>query len=333
MRSEDIDIALDPAAFGMEYMLSPSNSYVKGLKRKGCAFTSTEMKQALENAFTAMGISVGTIVIEAEVVRESMPDKDPQTLFIRYTSLFDNHPYLADEVKMEFSVRSLLEPSAPVVVRSILAEAFPNPVYEETPFQILAAAPHKTLLEKVFLMHEKLTYPYGEALPDDRQSRHLYDIVQLMDTEFAKAALDDMDLYATIIEHRRYYSRLREVNYDRLHPGTLRFVPPIELMEFYRNDYEQMQRSMIYGTTHPFEALMQKIKWFNGKFRLIGTGLALEEVVNNAFEQYRADTGEIRNILHIPIELKVSSGNILKYIVTMHSMRNEWIFENLEPTT
>lgn len=331
--SEDIDIAIDPVAFGMEIIPSPTHSYVKRLKRKGCAFTSTQMKQALETAFAAMGVATGTIVIEAEAVSETMPDKDPQVLLIRYTSLFENHPYLADEVKMEFSVRSRMEPFTLVAIQSILSEAFPNPAYEETSFQVPAAEPHKTLLEKAFLLHEKLSYPYGEAFPDDRQSRHFYDIVQLMETDFAQAALDDMDLYTALVEHRRYYARLRDVNYDKLHSGTLRFVPPIELMEVYQNDYEKMQRAMIYGTTYPFETLMRKIKWFNGNFRLIGTGLILEEVINSAFAQHKTDSAEIKNILHIPVELQTSNGNAVKYILTMHRLRNEWVFEKLEPAT
>lgn len=330
--SEDIDIAIDPVAFGMEIISSPTHSYVKRLKRKGCVFTSTQMKQALETAFAAMGVTTGMIVIEAEAVSETMPDKDPQTLLIRYTSLFDNHPYLADVVKMEFSVRSRMEPFAFVAIRSILSEAFPN-AYEEALFQVPAAEPHKTLLEKTFLLHEKLSHPYREAFPDDRQSRHFYDIVQLMETDFAQAALEDMDLYTALVEHRRYYSRLRDVNYDTLHPGTLQFVPPIELMEVYQNDYEKMQQAMIYGTTHPFEALVRKIKWFNGKFRLIGTGLILEEVINSAFRQHNTDSAQIKNILHMLVELQTSDGNSVKYILTMHRLRNEWVFEKLEPAT
>jgi predicted nucleotidyltransferase component of viral defense system len=36
--SEDIDIALDPQAFGMGYKENPTKSYVDKLKRKGCEF-------------------------------------------------------------------------------------------------------------------------------------------------------------------------------------------------------------------------------------------------------------------------------------------------------
>lgn len=38
--SEDIDIAIDPKAFGQEYKENPSKSFVKKLRRLGCGFTS-----------------------------------------------------------------------------------------------------------------------------------------------------------------------------------------------------------------------------------------------------------------------------------------------------
>ncbi|PZR28264.1 MAG: hypothetical protein DI535_07620 [Citrobacter freundii] len=97
--SEDIDIALMPEAFGMTYQLTPSNSYVKLLKRNGCAFTSTLMKDALAAAFENLGVPVSDIVIGTEDVPDDFPDKDPQTIFIRYRSVIDPHPYLAEEVR------------------------------------------------------------------------------------------------------------------------------------------------------------------------------------------------------------------------------------------
>lgn len=36
---------------------------------------------------------------------------DPQTIYVKYTSLYDPNPYLPDEVKNEVSVRSLQTPT------------------------------------------------------------------------------------------------------------------------------------------------------------------------------------------------------------------------------
>src|SRR5258708_34240176 len=45
--SEDIGIALAPEAFGRDYRKAPSNSYVKTLKKDGCAYTPHIVKDAL----------------------------------------------------------------------------------------------------------------------------------------------------------------------------------------------------------------------------------------------------------------------------------------------
>src|SRR6202012_4941474 len=176
-------------AFGMSYVEAPSHSAVKNMKRRGCAFTSTVLKEALETAFTELGVPPGMVRVEAEGLPANRPDKDPQTLFIRYPSLFDPHPYLADEVKMEFGVRSFREPFARVAIQSILSEAFPNPAYLETPFEVTVVEPRKTLLEKMFLLHEKFQIGQWSALQLERQSRHPYDIVSLLATPAAEAVL------------------------------------------------------------------------------------------------------------------------------------------------
>ena len=55
--SEDVDIALDPEAFGMSYVENPSKSHVEKLRRKGCSFTTNELKAELEKQFTTLGAS------------------------------------------------------------------------------------------------------------------------------------------------------------------------------------------------------------------------------------------------------------------------------------
>jgi predicted nucleotidyltransferase component of viral defense system len=66
--SEDIDIALDPEAFGMKYVEHPSKNYVEKLRRAGCEFTSNELKAELKKQFVGLGIAKDIINVEAEAV-------------------------------------------------------------------------------------------------------------------------------------------------------------------------------------------------------------------------------------------------------------------------
>lgn len=289
------------------------------------------MTTALVKAFADLGLLEGAITIEAEEVPATMPDKDPQTINIRYTSLYDPHPYLADQVKIEFGVRSLKEPFTLIKVNSLLTEFFPNEAYYEIPFEIPVVEPRKTLLEKAFLLHEKLSYGYPESIQGDRQSRHLYDLVQLMETEAGQTALTDVELYNEIVEHRRYYIRLNGVDYDRLLPLHVSFVPGIEIMQEFQTDYEAMQTSMIYGPSHDFDELVRRIKILNGRFRLIGTGLTLEEVIQTAIKTAGVNT-EIKDykILKIPVELKLHSGEAIKYQIMLLQKGEKLEFDNIK---
>jgi len=103
----------------------------------------------------ALGLPPGTVSVDAAPVPVDFPDTDPQTLYVRYPSLYPPHRYIAEEVKIEVSVRSLLTPFLTVPIQSLLNEYFPQPVYGETPFPVTAVEPHKTFLEKLFLLHEE----------------------------------------------------------------------------------------------------------------------------------------------------------------------------------
>ena len=69
-------------AFGREYKTNPSHTYVKTLKKEGCAFTSTVLLDALKAQFNHLGIPMKDISIVAEAVTDTIPDKDPQTLLL-----------------------------------------------------------------------------------------------------------------------------------------------------------------------------------------------------------------------------------------------------------
>jgi hypothetical protein len=159
--SEDIDIALSPEAFGMEYLENPSKSLVTRLKRKGCSFTSNELKQGLEKQISALGVPAGIITMNAAVVAKNFPDTDPQTLYLKYPSLYTPGNYIADEVKIEASVRSLRTPYATVSIHSLLNEINPNPVYGETLFNVDAVEPKKLFWRKHFCCTKNLENQTG----------------------------------------------------------------------------------------------------------------------------------------------------------------------------
>ena len=266
--SEDIDIALAPEAFGMAYLPEASHSYVKQLKRKGCLFTSTELKIALENSFAELGFSSNTLIVSPSPIPDEIPDRDPQTLFIRYPSLFTENSYIPAEVKMEFGVRSLKEPFSVAQIQSILSSAFPNALYQEAPFSVMVVEPRKTMLEKMFLLHEKFNRYNSEILIGDRQSRHLYDLICLLNSQVAPDLLKDVTLYQQLLKHRKHYVRSPGLDYDQLIYRNLSFVPPAAFSEAFQKDYAAMQSTMIYGNSVDFNTMIDMLSDFKARFML-----------------------------------------------------------------
>lgn len=336
--SEDIDIALDPMAFGREYKNNPSHTYVKTLKKEGCAFTSTVLLDALKAQFNHLEIPISDISIEAETVPATIPDRDPQTLFVRYKSLYPPHGYIADEVKVEFSVRSLKDPYATITIQSILSEAFPNIAYAETPFEVVAVGPQKTLLEKAFLLHEKFLTVNTGKIKIERLSRHLYDLVKLMDTEAGIKALKDPEFYATLLEHRKSYIRLGNVDYDTLHHSTLSFIPPDDVVEMFRQDYRSMQAAMIYGASPDFDTIISQLKILKGRFRLLEEYHVLENIIKEAqanidtdknFETEGATFSTPVTYLTDMYKPATPTNKTITYNVAFIRKGNKWVFESI----
>ena len=267
--SEDIDISLSSEAVGMKYQQTPTKTYVEQLRRAGCAFTSNELQEALKSKFIESQVPENLYSIEAEPVRADMPDTDPQSIYVNFISLFDPNPYLRDRVKIEFSVRSMREPSVMRNMKSLLATYFPNANYVEEDVELLTIHPQRTLVEKILLLHEEYNRDERDKMRTERMSRHYYDLFHLGRQDFSSDTMNNESFINEVIEHRKFYSRLKRFDYTTLNPGSISIVPDNEILQALKNDYEVMSSEMIYGNPPTFEEIMQAAKQledeFNGK--------------------------------------------------------------------
>jgi hypothetical protein len=71
------------------------------------------------------------------------------------------------------------------------------------------------------------------------------------------------------VEHRRMFVGLKGFDYDTLATKTINIIPPDDIIAQWREDYEIMQRTMIYGDSLSFSKLMEKIKQLNEEINQI----------------------------------------------------------------
>lgn len=115
-------------------------------------------------------------------------------------------------------------------------------------------------MEKLFLLHEEFHRPQ-EKMRVDRLSRHLYDVYHLTKAGVAERAINNKELYETIVDHRYKFSRVGGVDYNFHNPKLLNPIPPESVIEAWKADYAKMKEDMIYEENKPsFEDLINNLK-------------------------------------------------------------------------
>ena len=252
--SEDIDIAINREYLGFTGELTKGQ--IRKLRRESHLFVLNEMSNIIAEEFERHNID--NHLFEIEVENTKISDQDPEIIKITYQSVFDELSYIPRRVLIEIGARSLIEPSEGKEIRSIIDENFFKSSFAESSFIVKTVLPEKTFLEKMILLHEEFTKP-KENIRYHRMSRHLYDIGQIISTEFGERALKNESLFKEIIKHRAKYTPIKTVDYSKLELNNLRIIPSDEFLELYEKDYFEMQENMIYGEKISFNKLINKI--------------------------------------------------------------------------
>ncbi|MDR3286799.1 MAG: nucleotidyl transferase AbiEii/AbiGii toxin family protein [Prevotellaceae bacterium] len=260
--SEDIDLAIDRQQFDLEGDLTIKQ--IKKLRKQSSIFVKEDFCNTLQNSINQYGIQ-NLCTVEPEPDDEG--DKtypEPRKIFVHYKSLFDNLGYLPSEIVLEIGARSLIEPTTANSVQSLISENYNIDTSLVNP-NIITAVPEKTFLEKVFLLHEIFT---GNGdMTADRKSRHFYDLEKMMNKNFAIQAIVNDELWNAIHHHREVFTRVTGVDYAQDIRRNICLIPPPQVINDWRQDYEKMQNTMIYGDSLSFDKLLKRMEELQERFR------------------------------------------------------------------
>lgn len=121
----------------------------------------------------------------------------------------------------------------------------------------------------MFLLHEEFQKSDHSEIKSSRMTRHLYDISKLVDNGYSDIALANMELYQTVINHRKTLTNLTWIDYSKHQPKTVNFIPHDDILKDWEKDYLEMQESMFYGETEKFDKLLDKLRKLNQKINLL----------------------------------------------------------------
>lgn len=273
--SEDIDLAIDKDFFGFTGELG-KNQRDKLRKAAGLYTTGTFFKE-LQAAF----IKRGFVDLDFKIIEAKDSDQDPRVLEIYYPNVINSSSeYVLPRVQIEVSCRSLREPFSVKKFGALVDEVYADKDFVEPLFEVPTVNPERTFLEKVFLLHEEFHRP-EEKMRVDRLSRHLYDIFHLTNAGIAEKAINDKELYETIVAHRYKFSRVGEVDYNLHNPKTVNPIPINEKLEEWKSDYAKMKEDMIYEENKPsFEDLLRNLEKLRGQLQEVNWQFELEFPIN-----------------------------------------------------
>jgi predicted nucleotidyltransferase component of viral defense system len=254
--SEDIDLAIDRDFFE-GYQGNISKTKIRKLRKEAGVYTTETFFKNLEEEFIKRGFNN----LEFKIVESGESDQDPRVLEIYYSNVIPAlTTYILPRVQIEVSCRSLREPFSIKSFGSLVDEEYIDREFAVPLFTVPTVDAERTLLEKLFLLHEEFQRP-GEKIRVNRLSRHLYDIYHLTKAGIAQKAIGDKELYETIVAHRYKFSRIGDVDYNNHNPITLNPIPIVEIIDDWKADYAKMKEDMIYEEFKPtFEDLISNLE-------------------------------------------------------------------------
>ena len=275
--SEDIDLAIDKEFFE-RYKGDISKTQITKLRKEAGIYTTGTFFEELKAEFTKKCFNE----LEFKVIETTESDQDPRIIEIYYQNIISQPTeYVLPRVQIEISCRSLREPFTIQKFGSLVDERYADRDFTEPLFEVPTVNPERTLLEKLFLLHEEFHRP-AEKMRVDRLSRHLYDIYHLTKAGIAEKAINDKQLYETIVAHRYNFSRVGEADYNIHNPKTLNPIPIAEKINAWEADYSKMKEDMIYEVNKPsFEELINNLHNLRTHLRDLGWRYDLKFEVPN----------------------------------------------------
>lgn len=260
--SEDIDLIIDRELLGFGKLTSKTQ--IKKLRKASGGFIINEFREELIAQLDDLGVE--RELYEIRYNEEVNDMSDPNTLEIYYNSLFPiSDSYIQQRVLLEMGARSLTEPMENKPIISFVDSHFKDLSFVMPSFDVQVVIPTRTFIEKVLLLHEEFLKPI-ERIRTDRLTRHLYDLDKIMRSEYGELAIKDEELFQTIVEHRASITPIRGIDYSNHKKGSLRIIPPMEVLSDWKKDYKAMQENMIIGESLDWKNLLKSIQHIEDHF-------------------------------------------------------------------
>jgi len=270
--SEDIDLTISRDAPLLQEGASPMEKDISGKERERriIALKQNAQRFVAEIILPNLQASIAAQLGNEQSWQLTLDDNDPdrQTILFHFPKTYNygmgygrgaygvgrfgegETGYIKPSIKLEFGARGETEPHTQSTLRAYVAETFPDLVLD-APVQVATLAAERSFWEKATILHALY---YNQKLAS-RMSRHYYDTFMMAQRGVADAALRDKVLLEQVVRNKKVLFRDAKASYDTAVFGTLKLVPPEELLLALKKDYEAMGE-MFMGAAPDFEEVL-----------------------------------------------------------------------------
>lgn len=260
--SEDIDIVVAAPDLGFDGEKDPASPDITNKMRKKVLSTSNAeaLPQKLKD-YTGKDLldTLSKLLPDCKIREVETPDPYGAALEVTYDSALGEDKnvdgYISRAVLIETGARSAREPDDKRDITPYIQEALDAKDWKLISAGITLIKPERTFWDKIYILddmcraHDAGKLNLGGA---DRKSRHHYDVVLIQETQVGKDALKDKELAEKV--------RVAFRAPDDAKPGSLRLVPPDEVLKDLRQDYERGTSRMIFGDPPKFDDIIAELR-------------------------------------------------------------------------
>lgn len=261
--SEDIDLIFDwrLLGYGIEEPWekrsnTKQDSFVSQINEDAATFLRDKLMPEMQTYLDGQRIEDTSLHIDKN---------DPQTLRFFYPQSFSDNSIL-QEIRLETGALAAWTPTTTARISPYIAEEFPEAFALPETF-VLTVSPERTFWEKATILHKEAFRKNGRF--PSRYSRHYYDLYKLAHSDIKERALTDTNLLRNVVDFKMTFWRSNAARYDLCAPGTMRLMPPKEVLPLVRQDYASM-RNMIFGEAPDFDELMTGIRELESEINDLG---------------------------------------------------------------
>lgn len=262
--SEDIDLAFDRRELGFEDDRDPANVTGSNKRTQLLKELSAEAERHIRDHFLPALQATCADARATGDINLSIDEQDAKTLLVQYPyslgSLYGGIEYIKPTVRLELGARSDQWPADETTVTPYAADHFPAQ-FQNSAVAVRTLSPRRTLWEKATIAHALFHRSPLEARHTLRQSRHYYDLAQMLGAGIYRGDQEDLDLLSAVVHHKSLFFQSAWAKYSKAAPGTLRITPHTRLEKALREDYNEMTE-MIFGDTPHFDQILSALAQF-----------------------------------------------------------------------